>query len=92
MTTFTTEDREAAVDPWEAYKNDCTTDNLVKIAKKAGFVCHYDPLHKFHSIIGNQDDLRRFYQMTAGQILLDELARDAKELGLYNEEKLRDNG
>lgn len=92
MTTFTTEDREAAVDPWEAYKNDCTTDNLVEIAKKAGFVCHYDPLHKFHSIIGNQDDLRRFYQMTAGQILLDELARDAKELGLYNEEKLRDNG
>jgi len=92
MTTFTTEDREAAVDPWEAYKNDCTTDNLVEIARKAGFVCHYDPLHKFHSIIGNQDDLRRFYQMTAGQILLDELARDAKELGLYNEEKLRDNG
>lgn len=92
MTTFTTEDREAAVDPWEAYKKDCTTENLVKIAIKAGFVCHYDELHKFHSIIGNQDDLRRFYQMTAGRIILDELARDAKELGLYNDEKLKDNG
>lgn len=92
MTTFTTEDREAAVDPWEVYKKDCTTDNLVEIAKKAGFVCHYDELHKFHSITGNQDDLRRFYQMTAGRIILDELARDARELGLYNDEKLKDNG
>jgi len=92
MTTFTTEDREAAVDSWEEYKQNCTTDNLVKIAKEAGFVCHYDELHKFHSITGNQDDLRRFYQMTAGRIILDELARDARELGLYNDEKLKDNG
>jgi hypothetical protein len=92
MTTFTTEDRESAVDVWEAYKNDCTTDNLVKIAKKAGFVCKYDPSHDAYSITGHADDLRRFYQMTAGQILLDELAREARELDLYNEEKLRDNG
>ena len=91
MTTFTTEDREAAMDPWEEYKKDCTTDNLVKIAIKAGFVCHYNTLHKFNTVIGNQDNLRQFYQMTAGQILLDELARDARELGLYNEEKLKDN-
>ena len=92
MTTFTTEDREAAMDPWEEYKKDCTTDNLVKIAQKAGFVCHYDTLHKFTTVIGNQDNLRQFYQMTAGRILLDELARDARELGLYNDEKLNDNG
>ncbi len=92
MTTFTTEDRESAYDVWENYKKDCTTENLVKIATKAGFVCSYDELHKFHTVIGNQDDLYRFYQMTAGQILLDELARDARELGLYNKEKLQDNG
>ena len=68
---------------WQQYKEDCTTENLVEIAKKAGFVCHYDPLHKFHSIIGNQDDLRRFYQLTAGQIILEQMSQDAQRLGLY---------
>lgn len=68
---------------WEQYKENCTTENLVKIAKEAGFVCHYDPMHKFHSIIGNDDDLRRFFQLTAGQIILEQMAQDAERLGLY---------
>lgn len=68
---------------WEQYKENCTTENLVQIAKEAGFVCHYDSLHKFHSIIGNDDDLRRFYQLTAGQIILEQIAQDAQRLGLY---------
>ena len=68
---------------WEQYKENCTTENLVKIAKEAGFVCHYDRMHKFHSIIGNDDDLRRFFQLTAGQIILEQMAQDAQRLGLY---------
>ena len=92
MTTFTTEDREAAVDSWEEYKKNCTTENLVKIAREAGFSVQEKLTSKFYTIIGDEDSLRKFYQMTAGRIILDELARDARELGLYNDEKLKDNG
>lgn len=77
---------------WENYKNDCTTENLVKIAREAGFSVHEEKLHKFYSIIGNDDTLRRFYQMTAGQILMDMMAREAEALDLYNTERLQDNG
>lgn len=62
-----------------------TTEGLLQIAKEAGFVVSLDKANNWHVVIGNETDLRRFYQLTAGRIVLDQLALDAEAMGLYND-------
>lgn len=62
-----------------------TTEGLLQIAKEAGFVVSLDKANNWHVVIGNETDLRRFYQLTAGRIILDQLALDAEAMGLYND-------
>jgi hypothetical protein len=62
-----------------------STAGLLEIAKEAGFVVSLDKANNWHVVIGNETDLRRFYQLTAGRILLDQLMLDAEKMGLYND-------
>jgi hypothetical protein len=62
-----------------------TTEGLLQIAKEAGFVVSLDKANNWHVVIGNETDLRRFYQLTAGRIVLEMMSRDAEAMGLYND-------
>ena len=59
-----------------------TTEKLIEIAKEAGFIIHYDSLHKLYTVSGSGDDLRRFYMKTAGEVLLQNLHDEQQRLGL----------
>ena len=61
-----------------------TTEKLIEIAKEAGFTVAYDQLHDLHTIVGNGDDLRRFFMKTAGEVLLQNLHDEQQRLGLYD--------
>ena len=69
---------------WQEYKKNCTTEELINIAREAGFVIHYDSLHKLYTVSGNGDDLRRFFMKTAGEVLLQNLHDEQQRLGLYD--------
>lgn len=62
-----------------------TTEGLLELAREAGFVVSLDKANGWHVIIGNETDLRRFYQLTAGRIIMDQLMLDADKMGLYND-------
>ena len=60
-----------------------TTAELVDKAKEAGFVCSFDPGTKQTIIMGNDNDLRRFYMLTVSPLILQKMVDDAQALGLY---------
>lgn len=62
-----------------------STEGLIELAREAGFVVSLDKANNWHVIIGNETDLRRFYQLTAGRILLEHMTADAERMGLYND-------
>lgn len=62
-----------------------TTAGLLDIAKEAGFVITHDKANDWHLVIGNENDLRKFYQLTASRILLQWMHDDAERMGLYND-------
>jgi hypothetical protein len=61
-----------------------TTAELIDKAKQAGFVCTEDPGTKQTIIIGNNEDLRRFYMLTVSPIIMQQLVDDAQAMGLYD--------
>lgn len=62
-----------------------TTEGLLDIAREAGFVVSLDPPNGWHVVIGNENDLRRFYQLTAGRLILDWMHEESQRLGLYDD-------
>lgn len=65
-----------------------TTEGLVDVAREAGFVCSPDGPNGYYVISGTSDNLRRFYQKTAGAVILQWMAEDAQRLGLYDDVKV----
>lgn len=62
-----------------------TTKGLLELAKDAGFVITEDKANNWHLVMGNETDLRRFYMLTAGRIIMDQLMLDGEKMGLYND-------
>lgn len=65
-----------------------TTEGLIDIAREAGFLCTKDEANGWYVIHGNGDNLRRFYQKTAGAVILQWMADEAQRLGLYGDDKV----